>query len=72
MKIKFRTDFRGRETGEQFYQAGQVVELEAELAERLVRDGRAEIVTGGSVEQPAEVKDATPQSTPKNNHRRRR
>jgi hypothetical protein len=50
MKIKFLSDFRGRETNEQFYQAGEVVELPLETAERLINDGRAERV---EIEEPA-------------------
>lgn len=44
MKIKFIVDFRGRETNEQFYQSGQEVDLEDSIANRLVQDGRAEVI----------------------------
>ncbi len=42
MKIKMLTDFRGRETNERYYQAGQVVEIDDDIAARLIADNRAE------------------------------
>lgn len=41
MKIQFLTDFRGRETGERFFQAGQVVELDDDTAAGLIANRRA-------------------------------
>jgi len=43
MKIRFLQDFRGKLTGEKFYPAGSVVELEN--SKQLVAAGRAEFVT---------------------------
>lgn len=59
MKIKFLHDFRGRETGEQYYTAGQVVEIDDQTAARLIADKRAE-----------EVKDEQPEQTPKKGRRK--
>ncbi len=41
MKVKFIVDFMGKETNEQFYPKGSVVDFDPELAEMLVTDGRA-------------------------------
>ena len=41
MYIKFRHDFGGRETGELRYVAGQVVNMEREVAEGIVMHGHA-------------------------------
>ena len=41
MKIRFIHGFRGRETNERYYEAGEIAELEQDLAALLVRDGRA-------------------------------
>lgn len=41
MKIKFLVDYRGRETGENFYQKGEVADLEPEGATFLIQDHRA-------------------------------
>jgi hypothetical protein len=61
MKIKMLIDFRGRETNEQYYQAGQTVDLPDDIAARLVADKRAELA-----EQP------TPQAQPAAKERRKR
>ncbi len=52
MKIKFLVDFRGRETGERYYRAGETVELEDETAQTLVSDGRAELVVKSPISKP--------------------
>jgi len=44
MKIRLLVGFRGRETGEHFYEAGSVVELPDEVARRLVGHRQAEPV----------------------------
>jgi len=44
MKVRFIHGFRGRETNERYYEAGEEVEFEQELANLLVRDGRAMLV----------------------------
>lgn len=44
MKVKFVQDFRGRETGERYFTAGEEWDCEPEQAERLIIDGRAEPV----------------------------
>jgi hypothetical protein len=41
MWIKFIVDYRGRETGENFFQKGQVADLESEGASFLIADKRA-------------------------------
>lgn len=53
MKIKFLVDFRGRETGERYFQAGdEWGDCEPAEAERLIVDGRAEPVIDPEPEQP--------------------
>lgn len=52
MKIKFLADFRGRETGERFFVAGEEWDCEPAEAERLILDGRAEPVIEPEPEQP--------------------
>jgi hypothetical protein len=61
MLVKFLNDFRGRETGEVFYCAGEVADVNVEMAERLVNQGRAELL---SAELPAAVADKKPVVTP--------
>jgi hypothetical protein len=41
MKIKFMTDFRGVETHEVFFRAGEIAEVDDEHAERMIRDNVA-------------------------------
>ena len=41
MRIKFLQDFQGRETKNIFYKNNEVVDLDAETAELLVREKRA-------------------------------
>lgn len=59
MKVKFLQDFQGRETREAFYKQGQEVELPDNMAQRLVADGRARVVTPAPVQ--VEYHDLTPQ-----------
>ena len=61
MKIKFLSDFRGRETGEQFFCAGQIAEVDVETAERLINDERAELIPS---EIPEVVANEKPAETP--------
>lgn len=42
-KIKMLIDFRGRETNEQYYKAGEVVEVSDGIAARLIETKRAEL-----------------------------
>lgn len=56
MKIQFVSDFRGRETGEQFYRKGEQADLPTDAAEKLVADGRAVMTEPAADEQPAPVK----------------
>ena len=44
-KVKFLQDFQGKETREQFYKKDAVVEIADELLDRLITDGRVELVT---------------------------
>jgi len=44
MKILFLQDFQGVETGNVFYQRGQIVQLDDGVAARLVADKRAELI----------------------------
>ena len=44
MKLKFLNDFRGRETGEQFFKAGEVGEFDEPQARALLAGGRAILV----------------------------
>lgn len=55
--IKFLVDYRGKETKEQFYKAGQIVAFDALIADKLIVDGRGVHF----VSEPVE----TPQETPK-------
>lgn len=50
MKVRFLQDFQGVETGNVFYQKDGEYELPDRVAERLVKDGRAEYVPGRGVE----------------------
>ena len=60
MKIKMLSDFRGRETNEQYYQAGQVADLPDDVAARLVADKRAEYAQEPAQEQKQEPKQDKP------------
>lgn len=44
MLVKFLQDFQGRETNEQFYKLGEVVDLPSHIADRLLTDKRVEPV----------------------------
>lgn len=44
MVVKFLRDYRGKETGEKFYQAGEVLELDNAAALRLIEWHAAEEV----------------------------
>ena len=52
MKIRFIHGFRGRETNERYYEAGEIAEFEQELAALLVRDGRAMLVEDAPAAAP--------------------
>ena len=51
MKIQFLTDFRGRETNEQYYTEGEVIDLPEGIAKALITTGRA---------KSAEVEESKP------------
>ena len=54
MIIKMLVDFRGRETNEQYFQAGQVIEVPDDIAARLIENKRAELAeTETPLAQPA-------------------
>ncbi len=57
MKIQFLSDFRGRETGEQYFKAGEIASLET--GAQLVALGRAVEI----VETPIAVADKKPAET---------
>lgn len=63
MKIKFKSDFRGRETNEQFYKAGEIVEVEIGQAEKLIKNGFADEVLV-LIQKPVAVVDEKPAVTP--------
>jgi hypothetical protein len=42
MKVKMLSDFRGRETKEQYYTKGEVIDLPGGIAQALISLGRAE------------------------------
>ena len=52
MKVRFIHGFQGRETNELYYEAGQVVEFDSDLAQLLIRDGRAMLVEDEPVVAP--------------------
>ena len=60
MKVQFLQDFRGRETNEAYYRRGDIVNLDEQIALRLIADGRAKA-----------VKHAENKSTRDVQHRRR-
>jgi hypothetical protein len=62
MRVKFFQAFQGVETGEVFYEAGQVVELPDNQAERLLKDGRCGIVPALQAEIPQP--EPTPEPAP--------
>ena len=60
MQIKFLTDFRGRETGEQFFRAGDVADIEdPKQAAALIANGRAV-----ELPSPVAVADEKPAALP--------
>jgi len=59
MKVRFIHGFQGRETNELYYEAGQVVEFDSDLAQLLIRDGRAMLV-----EEPAVLVEDEPVVAP--------
>ena len=65
MRVKFLQDFQGRETKNIFYKNNEVVDLDAETAELLVREKRAVLfVEPIEVRQPViEVVEDTPKPT---------
>lgn len=61
MQIKFLTDFRGRETGEQFYKAGDTTDIEdTKQAAALIANGRAIDIAPA----PVAVADEKPAALP--------
>jgi hypothetical protein len=56
MRIRFLRDFRSQHTGEIFYEAGQVIDLESEHATPLIEEGAAEAVPLKAREGQAEPK----------------
>lgn len=70
MKIKFLSDFRGRETGEQFFKAGDIADLET--GAQLVATGRAVEVTEKKIETPVAVVDKKPAAVPAQHKRGRK
>jgi len=58
MRIKFLTDFRGRETGEQFFKAGELADLET--GAQLVATRRAIEIVEKQIETPVTVADKKP------------
>ena len=68
MKVKFLVDFRGRETGERYYQAGDVVEANNEVfdLEALASRRIVEVIP----DAPAEVPPSLPPEPPKNKSKR--
>ena len=71
MKIKFLTDFRGRETGERYFMAGEVWECEPEQAELLIESGRAKAVAERKP-KPAPIPEPEPEPTPAKQPRKRK
>lgn len=63
MKVRFLVDFRGKLTKEQFYLAGSEVEFPADVATRLVDEGRAEYVAEVAPEPPADDIDPYVETT---------
>lgn len=57
MRIKFLTDYRGVLTGEEFYRAGTVADLHADIARALVDAGRASSLPAPA-RRPAQDKPA--------------
>jgi hypothetical protein len=70
MKIKFLIDFRGRETNEQFYQSGDIVDVSGDMGARLVTDGRAVEIVEKVAKLPVVVADEKPTVTPAQHKRR--
>jgi hypothetical protein len=65
MKIRILRDFRGRETNEVYYQAGDTTEVAEDIAARLI-----EINVAAPIEEKSE--DEKHQSEPDNRSRRKR
>lgn len=65
MRVKFLQDFQGRETKNIFYKRDEVVDLDIETAELLVREKRAVLfVEPIEIRQPViEVVEDTPKPT---------
>ena len=57
MLVTFKRDFRGRATNEQYFEAGEVAELDAATVQALLAEGAVDVVT---VIEPA----ATPAPEP--------
>lgn len=45
MLVTFKRDFRGRATNEQYYEAGEVAELDAATVQALLAEGAVDVVT---------------------------
>ncbi len=58
MKIQFLVDFRGRETNEQYFKAGEITDLEN--GAQLVAAGRAVEIVEKRIETPVTVADKKP------------
>lgn len=58
MRIQFPKGFQGRETNNIWHAPGRVYEFDRELAEMLIRDGRAVAVDVAGVEGFAEPTEA--------------
>ncbi len=61
MKVKFVKGFQGRETNNIWREAGQVLEVEEETAEILLRDNRVTVV----IDEPAPVEPDPDPEQPK-------
>lgn len=57
MKIKLTHDFRGKQTHELFYLAGDVIEIEEALGQELIALGHAVEVVEAKPVQPVIVND---------------
>jgi hypothetical protein len=54
MNIRFVRDFRGRETQERFYRAGEVLDVDSDTAEKLIASHAAVAVEAVQVEMKIE------------------
>lgn len=59
MLVKFLQDYRGKLTKETFFRAGETAEFTADVAERLIADGRA-LVDGDGIDQPLDPAELEP------------